>query len=336
MPIATLAEMSPGQEADLFLLMSAKEELKTKAGKPYFRVAFRDGSREVSFPIWGDSPWAIDCRDRWNPGAFYKLRAVYQETVYGPQLDIRKIRETVEADAADGFDPTLCLPRSRFDPQKMYAELLVIARQRIGDASLRRLVELLLEGNRDAWLRHPAARRNHHAYLGGLLEHTLSVTRTCVYLADKYTEYYPDMKPPLDKDLVVAGGILHDVGKLREIEQRPEGAGHTAEGSLIGHILLGRDMVREAAAAMKGAAALDPERLLRLEHLILAHQRLPEWGSPKPPMTPEALLVHFADDIDAKYHMIIAVLRDDTTPGLVTSKKNVLSQQVYKGIMEER
>ena len=117
MPIVTLSEMSPGQEADLFLLMTAKEELKTKTGKPYFRVGFRDGTREVSFPIWGDSAWAVDCRDRWNPGVFYKLRAIYQETNFGPQLEIRKIREVVEADAADGFDPTLCLPRSRFDPR---------------------------------------------------------------------------------------------------------------------------------------------------------------------------------------------------------------------------
>ena len=109
MPIVTLSEMSSGQEADLFLLMTAKEELKTKTGKPYFRVGFRDGTREVSFPIWGDSPWAVDCRDHWNPGEFYKLRAVYQETNFGPQLEIRKIREVVEADAADGFDPTLLL-----------------------------------------------------------------------------------------------------------------------------------------------------------------------------------------------------------------------------------
>ena len=257
MPIATLSELSSGQEADLFLLMTVKEELKTKTGKPYFRVGFRDGGREVSFPIWGDSPWAVDCRDRWNPGLFYKLRAVYRETDFGPQLEIRKIREAVDADAADGFDPTLCLPRSRFDPQAMFDELMAIARQHIKNAALRKLVESLFLGNREALLTHPAARRNHHAYLGGLLEHTLSVTRTCVFLADKYADYYPEMKPPLDKDLVVAGGILHDIGKLREMEQRPEGAAHTAEGSLIGHILIGRDMVREAAAAMPAGAALD-------------------------------------------------------------------------------
>ncbi len=332
MPIVTLSEMSSGQEADLFLLMTVKEELKTKTGKPYFRVGFRDGGREVSFPIWGDSPWAVECRDRWNPGVFYKLRAIYQETSFGPQLEIRKIREAVETDAADGFDQTLCLPRSRFDPQEMFDELLTIVRDRIGNPALRQLVESLLRGNREALLTHPAARRNHHAYVGGLLEHTLSVARTCVYLADKYAEYYPEMKPPLDKDLVIAGGILHDIGKLREMEQRPEGAAHTAEGSLIGHILIGRDIVREAAAAMKGGVKLDADTLLRLEHLIIAHQGRLDWGSPKLPMTPEALLVHYADDLDAKYNMMISILRDDTTPGPVTSKKNILMQHVYRGI----
>ena len=331
MPIVTLSQMSPGQEADLFLLLTVKEELKTKTGKPYFRVGFRDGGREVGFPIWGDSAWAADCRDRWNPGAFYKLRAVYQETNFGPQLEIRKIREVVEADAADGFDPTLCLPRSRFDPEQMLDELLTIAQERIKDRVLRQLVESLLLGNRDALLRYPAARRNHHAYLGGLLEHTLSVTRTCIFLADKYAEYYPEMKPPLDKELVIAGGILHDIGKLREMQERPEGATHTAEGSLIGHILIGRDMVREAAAALPEKVETGSDKLLRLEHLIITHQGRPEWGSPKPPMTPEALLVHYADDIDAKYQMMVAVLRDDTNPGPVTSKKNILMQQVYRG-----
>jgi 3'-5' exoribonuclease len=334
MPILTLAEMSPGQEADLFLLLTAKEELKTKTGKPYFRVGFRDGTREISFPIWGDSPWAVDCRDRWNTGVFYKLRAVLQETSFGPQLEIRKIRETVDADAADGFDPTLCLARSRFDPKAMFDELLKIAKERIKNAALRKLVETLLTDNREAWLVHPAARRNHHAYIGGLLEHTLSVARTCVYLADKYAEYYPEMKPPLDKDLVVAGGILHDVGKLREMEQRPEGATHTPEGALIGHILSGRDMVRQAAAAMKGPA-FSSDTLLRLEHLIIAHQGRLDWGSPKLPMTPEALLVHYADDVDAKYAMMVGVLRDDTTPGPVTNKKNVLMQHVYRGSEEK-
>ena len=131
MPILPLSEMVPGQEADLFVLLTTKEQLTTREGKPYFRVAFRDRRREVSFPIWDNSPLAADCRDNWNPGVFYKVRAVYRETNYGPQLDIRKLREVVEADADDGFDPTACLPQSRFDPQEMFEQLLGIVREQI-------------------------------------------------------------------------------------------------------------------------------------------------------------------------------------------------------------
>lgn len=328
MPILTLSEMEPGQEADLFVLMTSKEELTTKTGKPYFRVAFRDAGREVSFPVWGNSPWAADCRDQWTPGVFYKLRAVYRESDFGPQLEIRKIRPATDADADDGFDPAMCRPQSRFDPQEMFDELTSIVTDRIQRADLRTLVESILTAHRRQVMEYPAARRNHHAFRGGLLEHTLSVTRTCVYLADKYAEYYPDMQPPLDVSLVVAGAILHDVGKIHEYRQDPEGASYTAAGGLIGHMLIGRDMVRQAAAEIE----IDPETLLRLEHLIIAHQRLPEWGSPKPPMTPEALIVHYADDLDAKYHMIQAILRDDRSGGPLTSKKNVLMQQVFRGL----
>ncbi|HEX4144089.1 MAG TPA: HD domain-containing protein [Pirellulales bacterium] len=322
-----LSEMTVGQEADLFVLMTAKEELTTRDGKPYFKVAFRDFAREVNFPIWNDSPWGVDCRTQWQPGTFYKMRAVYRETNFGPQLDIRKIRPVCDADAADGFSPLLCQPQTRFDREAMFAELLSIAQERIDEPTLRNLTVALLTTHRAALLTLPAATHNHHAFVGGWLEHVLSVTRTAVYLADKYDDYYPDMKPRLNRGLVVAGAILHDIGKLREIEERPQGAEYTAAGNLIGHILQGRDIVREAAASHP----LAPETLLRLEHIIVAHQRLPEWGSPKPPMTPEALLVHYADDIDAKYQMMFAILRDDAGDGPVTSRKNALFQKLYKG-----
>ena len=327
MSIVALSEMTHGQEADLFVLMTIKEELTTRDGKPYYKVAFRDHAREVSFPIWNDSPWGADCRAAWQPGTFYKVRAVYRDTNYGPQLELRKIREVCAADLSDGFSPAMCLPQTRFNTTEMFDELVAIARQRIDDAPLHTLVEGLLTANRQALLTLPAATHNHHAFAGGWLEHVLSVTRTSVYLADKYDDYYPDLRPRLNKGLGVAGAILHDIGKLREIEEQPQGAAYTAAGNLIGHILQGRDIVRESSAAR----AVDSELLLRLEHVIVAHQRLPEWGSPKPPMTPEALLVHYADDIDAKFQMMAAILRDDTNPGPVTSKKNPLYQKVYRG-----
>lgn len=325
-PLVRLCDLEPDEEGDFFALLSAKEELATREGKPYFRVGFRDAGREVSFPVWNDSPLAADCRQRWTAGVFYKLRAAYRVTNFGPQLEIRRIREVVEADAADGFTPTLCLPQSRFDPQAMYDELCELA-GRIAAEPLRRTVLAILAGQRPRLLTHPAARRHHHAFAAGLLEHVVSVTRNCLFLAERYAAKYPDLRPPLDVGLVLAAAILHDIGKLEELEQQPADTVYTPAGALVGHLLLGRDMVR-AAAAEHG---LDAETLLRLEHAILAHQRLPEWGSPKPPMTPEALIVHYADDLDAKYDMMCCALRDDKTPGPLTSDKNLLRYRIYRG-----
>ena len=181
-PVVPLSEMTPGQEADLFALLTFKEELLAKNGRPYFRVGFRDAAREVAFPIWDNSPWAVPCRDQWQPGTYYKLRATYRETNFGPQLDIRKIREVTEADAADGFDPGMCLPRSRFDPQAMLAELEGIVQERIADAGLRSLVESIIGGNRRQLAECPAARRNHHALPGRA--------------GGAHVERYPNLHPP--------------------------------------------------------------------------------------------------------------------------------------------
>ena len=327
MSIVPLSEMTDGQEADVFVLLTSKEEATTRDGRPFFKVTFRDARREVSFPIWGESPWSDPCREEWSTGEFFKMRAVYRETNYGPQLDIRKIRQVSEADRKDGFDETMCQARTRFDTHQLMDELLAIVNDEIEDKELGGRVVDILQTNRECLLTLPAATRNHHSFVGGYLEHVVSVTRTCLYLADKYCEHYGDLEPPLSKDLIVAGAVLHDIGKVRELESRPEGPVYTAEGELVGHVLQGRDMVREAAAGRP----LDPETLLRLEHLIIAHQRLPEWGSPKPPMTPEALVVHYADDLDAKLQMMYAALRDDSTTGPFTSRSNPLRQKIFRG-----
>jgi 3'-5' exoribonuclease len=325
--IVPLGELASGQEADFYALLSAKDELKTRDGKPYFRVAFRDAKREVNFPIWIDAPLAAPCRDEWTVGAFYKLRAAFRETSYGPQLDIRRIRAVNDGDVADGFDPAMCLPRSQREPAAMFDELRALALDAIADQAVAGVVVALLDGNRDMLLKLPAATFNHHAYAGGFLEHVLSVAHTCRYLADKYAAACPNLQPPLDKDLVVAGGILHDIGKVRELQLTPTGAEYSPSGALIGHMLQGRDMVREAA----GPAGLSGDKLLRLEHIVVSHQRLAEWGAPKPPMTPEALLVHYADDCDAKLHMMCAALSEDAPAGPLTTNRNPLKQRFYRG-----
>jgi 3'-5' exoribonuclease len=326
--VIPLCELGDGQEADFFALLSEKQELKTKEGKPYTRVAFRDARRVVSFPIWSDSALAEPCRSQWEVGRFYKLRALLRQTEkYGLQLEIKKIRLVEDGDRNDGFDPLICQPNSRFDPVEMFAELINTVESRIEDKSLRQLVADIFEQHREQLLRLPAATKNHHAYFGGFLEHVLNVTRTCCHLADKYAQLYSDLQPPLNKDLIIAGAALHDIGKLRELTINAAGAEYTSEGCLIGHVLQGRDIVREAAAGR----SVDPELLLRLEHVIVSHQRLPEWGAPKPPMTPEALIVHYADDLDAKLQMVVSALSEASANGAFTTASNPLKQQFYRG-----
>jgi 3'-5' exoribonuclease len=330
--IVPLCDMLPEQQGDCFALLASKDRAKTRDGKPYYRVAFRDARRTVTAMIWSDSAPFADCEENWQVGQFYKLRCRYFENQYGSQVELDRIRPVNEADKADGFSPYSLCPATRFSVDEMYAEIIGIAQREIDDEPTQRLVLSILETYADDIRRSSAASRNHHAFAGGFLEHVLSVTRTAVYFADKYRDYYPDMQPPLSKSLVVAGAILHDIGKLRELKFQPQGSEYTAQGRLIGHILLGRDLLREAAAAIP---ELNPETLLRLEHIIVSHQNLPEWGSPIAPHTPEALLVYFADDVDAKFSMMAQALQTERQPDEeFSSRDNPLRRRVFRGLVE--
>jgi 3'-5' exoribonuclease len=322
-----LCDLSDGQEADTFALLSQKSEQVTREGKSYWRVTFRDAKREVTFPIWNNSPLYDACSTQWKVGSFYKIRGQYRETSFGPQLEIRNIRLATAEDKKDGFDEWMCLPRTKFDPEQMFTELLELAKTEVRDEKLAALIAELLAQHQDVLLTLPAARRNHHAFLGGWLEHVLSVTRNAIFLADRYSRDYPEL--PLSRDIVVAGAILHDIGKVYEMTTTAAGAEYSPSGELIGHILLGRDMVRAAAARL----GIGGETLLRLEHIVVSHQRLAEWGSPKPPMTPEAILVHFADDVDAKFQTVYAALMEKGD-GPFTSGKNPLGYKIFRGLVE--
>ena len=328
--ICKLTDLKPGAQADCFVLLSAKDRATTRDGKPYYRVTFRDAGRSAVAMVWSDSPWFEGCDGSWKVGSCYKLRCRYVESSYGPQLELERLRPVEEADRRDGFDETGLVKSTRFNVETMFAELLTIAREKIEAEPLRRLVVGILEEHAEAIKRGPAAQKNHHAYVGGYLEHVLSVTRNALFLAEKYALDYSNMQPPLSKSLVVAGAILHDVGKLIELEFHMEGSRRTPEGELIGHILLGRDVVRERGKDVPG---LDRETLLRLEHIIVAHQNLPEWGSPIAPHTPEALLVYFADDVDAKFHMLAASLETDAADDEeFTPRDNPLRRSIFRGL----
>ena len=326
--IVKLADLAPGESGDLFALLAGKERGMTRDGKPYFRLTLRDAARNVTAMIWYDSPFFDDCESTWKKGAFFKLRGRYSETNYGPQIDLDRLRPVVDTDASDGFNPDDFYVPSRFNPAVMMRELVELVETQIGDAPLQQLVLGLLTDHEEALLRLPGEAKRHHVSAGGFVEHILSVTRTAAFLAEQYAEHDPRLE--LSKDLVVAGAVLHDLGKLVAIDLRPEGADYTPRGRLIGHIALGRDLVRDKARTIDG---LDAEILLRLEHMIVAHHDVPESGSPIPPSTPEALIVFHADTLDAKLDMLATALAAPATDGeLFTGRDNPLRRPFFRGL----
>jgi 3'-5' exoribonuclease len=327
--LVRLSELTPGQTGDLFALLAEKTKGATRDGKPYFTCRFRDARRTATVMVWADSPWFGPVEKSWHEGEFFKIRGKYVEHErYGPQIEVVNLRLVNEADQQEGFDPLDFVECSRFDPDKMLAELKDLADRHIGDAPLLRLVLTILDRHGDALKRLPATLRNFHPFSGGLLEHTLSVTRTCINLVERYAAYYAEMQPPLNRDLVVAGAILHDIGRVVEFGGSPIAVEPTVEGRLLGHLILGRDLVRDTA---REQGDLNPELVQMLEHIIVTHLSLPEWGSPRLPQVPECLIIHHADDLDAKLEMYVRCLTRDKEPGSFTARDPVLGKQLFKG-----
>jgi 3'-5' exoribonuclease len=324
-----LSELTPGQFGDFFALLASHTKGTTRDGKPFYSCRFRDAQRTVTFMAWADGPWYEACERDWRAGQVYKVRGSYAEHErYGSQIDIQNIRPTADADLADGFHPADFIEHSRYDAVAMWAELKELAQTSIADPPLRRLVLSLLDRHAVPLQRLPATANRFYPFAGGLLEHTLSVTRSCLGLVEFYKTRHPDLRPPLNRDLVVAGAILHDIGRVVEFDDDPLAPQATVPGRLFGHLFLGRDLVRDAA---REQGDVNPELLQLLEHVLVAHLNLPEWGSPRLPLVPECLIVHHADDLDAKLEMFVRCLTRDQAAGPFTDRDPVLNRQLWKG-----
>jgi 3'-5' exoribonuclease len=327
LPIVPLHALPVGQMADCFALLAEKSRQATRDGKVFYSCRFRDKLRSVTCTIWSDGPWFEACERVWKEGECYKLRVIYSEhDRFGPQIELHNIRPVTEADRADGFDLAQLLESSRFPVEQLWSELTQLIEKELHDP-WRQLVRQVLSTYETKLKRLPASEKHYYPFLGGWLEHTLSVCRLVSWLAEYYHHYYPDLQPPINRDLVLTAAILHEIGRVLEFGDELAQPQPTVPGRLLGATTLARDLIHQAAQQVP---ELNPEQLLLLDHLILSYLALPEWGSVRLPMIPEALILHHADDLDAKMEMYYRCLSRDTNPGAFTARDPILGRPLLK------
>ncbi|HEV3121093.1 MAG TPA: HD domain-containing protein [Isosphaeraceae bacterium] len=331
--VIRLSELADGQEAECFAILLRKVRGTTSRDQPFVKCYFRDKRVTLEAPLWADHRLHQQAIG-WQEGIAYRLRVRgAQHARYGLQLEIQNARPADVKDAADGYDFYDLVESTEYPPETLFQRIHEYVDKYIDDAHLNRLVRLLLEEHAEAFKKMPAATNFHHSFTGGLIEHVWSMTRISGMLADHYGRYYAKLNPPLNKGVIVASAIVHDIGKLRELEYHPVEAKYTKEGSLLGHIIIGRDMVRKAAERIEG---FPEETLLLLEHAILSHHGKREFGAPIVPMTLEALIVSYVDDLDAKVNIAARERIFSTTDGAFTDKVYTLdNRRIYKGIPVE-
>jgi 3'-5' exoribonuclease len=315
-----IAQLKEGAQVKQCFLVRQVESRTAKTGKPFLTLVLGDVSGTINAKVWEDV--LKRCPGPFAASDFVAVQGTVESYQGEPQIKVQYIN-TVEALQALGrelpdFDPALLIPVTPYDREQMFRELGELAGEHL-HSPLKELVLRLLSRYEADLLESPGARNLHHPYLGGLLEHTWSVSRHALRSLDIY--------PELNRDLVLAGAILHDLGKIKELAN-PRAPERTREGELLGHIVLGWEMVREEARSLEFP---DPNLLVQLEHIILSHHGSLEFGSPVVPKTREALLVYFLDDLDAKLKMMGQHLESDSTDRDFTSYHRVLQRGLYKG-----
>lgn len=275
------------QQVDSLFLVKEMSRYETKAGKPYLRLLLMDNSGEAPAMIWENVQQFIPlCQ----PGKVSRFAAQVQSYKGALQLKVVKVEEVAE----DEVDFDLFMPSSRYDIGEMARELSGIIKS-VNNPHLRDLL-LAFEKDRSFWelfKKAPAAKTMHHAYIGGLLEHTLAICRA----AEKFADLYP----AIDRDLLLAAAVLHDAGKVKEFSFSVPPFNYSDEGRLLGHMTICVEMLREKLAALPD---FPQQTALLLKHLILSHHGRYEYGSPTLPMTREAFALNFLDDMDAKMNYL--------------------------------
>jgi 3'-5' exoribonuclease len=279
------AQFENGTVTTYFVLSSLQVRDKKQGGQ-YLALTLSDKTGSFEGRMWDDVGEALaSCSE----GCYVKVQGDVSKYQGKFQITLRKLRLAADSE----IDPKDFQASTKFDVEEMWVELRGYVAA-FKNQDLQRLVFAFLDDDQigPAFKAAPAAKRLHHAWLGGLLEHVLTLVRVCLAAVPFY--------PEVDPDLLVTGAILHDVGKVRELEWKSSFS-YSLEGQMIGHISIAQGMLREKVQAL----APFPEKLrVLVEHMILSHHGKYEFGSPKLPMTPEAILLSALDDLEAKMQAV--------------------------------
>jgi 3'-5' exoribonuclease len=311
-----ILELKTGDAIVGFLLATDAAYKTTRTGSEYLELKLSDASGELKGFLWDLKAIEGDF-DAIVPDVFVKLKGRVEEFQGRKQLRVDKIRFAPDAEVGD---LSRFFPVSRRDLGEMLQELDGLVAS-LRDPWLRKLMEALLihdAARREAFAKAPAAKSLHHVYLGGLLEHTLSVAG----MAGRACEHYRG----LNRDLVLCGILLHDLGKTAELSYQ-RSFGYTDAGNLLGHITLETQWVNREIERIQNF----PEELrLQILHILLAHHGKLEYGSPVLPKTPEALLVHYLDDLDGKLEGMFRLIEEQSGQGNWSAWSRSLDRPIYR------
>jgi 3'-5' exoribonuclease len=312
--IADLAGFEEGRSFDSFFLVLLKQQRTTKTNKPYLNLILGDKTGQLEGRIWDPADPRI-AKD-FDRGDIIKARGCVSRFDDRLQMKIDQIRKAAPAEA----DKSDLLPATTYDVDDLWRQLNAFV-DSFADPNLKLLLTTLLSDPAiaQAYREAPAARQLHHAWLGGLLEHVVSLLK----LADRVLPNYPI----LHRDLLLTGVILHDIGKVRELSW-DIGFEYTIEGTLLGHIQMGVELVEKTIDSLP---AFPPRLKTLVIHMILSHHGKLEFGSPKLPMIPEAIVLNFVDDLDAKMQAITSEFeksaREGKAPDELTGRVWALDQR---------
>ncbi|TFB22101.1 3'-5' exoribonuclease YhaM [Filobacillus milosensis] len=294
-----IAHASVGEQFEGFLLIKSSDKGVASNGKPFLTIVFRDKSGEIEAKLWEVTK---DDEEVFTPESVVNVQGEIRQFRGKPQLNVRQIRL---ASAADGIHPEDFMEKAPIEVVEMQEYMTKIIFE-MRNPNIQRIVRYFLKKYEHELFTYPAATKNHHEYAAGLAHHVVSMLK----LGKQLVELYPDV----DADLLYAGIILHDIGKVKELSS-PMSPSYTLEGKLLGHITIMVDEVKEAANEL----GIEGEEVLLLQHLILSHHGKSEWGSPKPPQIREAEVLHLIDLVDAKMNMMNRAL-DKVKPGEFTDR----------------